>query len=124
MERLAMIRDMDLIRLIMIQLEEHPEPNGPADVEIEGYSSIQIGFHLGLLKEAGFILAYDATGINGIPDFIPQRLTWNGYEFLAAAKNDNVWEDFKTMLKEKGLTVPITVAQSLLIAILKEQIDL
>jgi hypothetical protein len=43
------------------------------------------------------------------------HITWKGYEFIDAARDKTIWERTKTLLKDKGASVPFEVLQSLLI---------
>ena len=113
---------MDLIRKILLKMEEYPGPDGPPDIELENYSHEEIHHHLRLLAEAGFIIAENVSGLGSI-DQMPERITWEGYEFLDAARNENIWSEFKGALKEKGLTVPVALAQGLLMELIKAQIQ-
>ena len=115
-----MQRDMDLIRQILLKMEEYPDPDGPPDIELENYSHEEIHHHIRLLAEAGFIFAENASGFGSI-DMMPERITWEGYEFLDAARNENIWSEFKETLKEKGLAVPFALAQGLLMELIKAQ---
>ncbi len=54
-----------------------------------------------LLVEAGLMKAYDVSAGNQV-DLIPDRLTWEGYEFLEAAKNKSAWEKTKRLMAESG----------------------
>jgi hypothetical protein len=48
-----MKRDMDLVRKILLQIEEHPHGFAPNYLAIEDYTQEQIGFHVLLMGEAG-----------------------------------------------------------------------
>ena len=50
-----MKRDMDLIREIRRALESSEESYGISSPEIEGYSTAQVAYHLGLLVDGGLI---------------------------------------------------------------------
>lgn len=117
-----MKRDMDLIRAILLALEEQSAYPRAINLEIEGYDKETISFHIMLLDEAGLIEAFDAT-THGSLNWMPQRLTWDGYEFLEAARNEKVWKKFKNKLEEEGLSLPIKLAQIVLIELLKSQLN-
>jgi len=61
-----MKRDMDLVREILLKMEELPFDSGFHDVEIEGRSDDEITYHAMLLHEAGFIEAEDMTHFGGV----------------------------------------------------------
>jgi hypothetical protein len=89
-----MKRDMDLVRKILLIMEENPEPTFGGNIEIEGVSEDEIHLHLRLMKEAGLIAAVDVSSHSGVY-FIPQYITWGGYEFLDAARDDKRWNKAK-----------------------------
>ena len=113
-----MKRDTELIRKILIALEDHEEPLFGGHLEIEGYSTEEINFHLMLLDEAGLIEAIDASTFSG-PSYIPQRLTWDGFEFLEAVKNETVWKETKKRMSQLGGFV-FELAKPLAIEIAKQ----
>src|SRR4051794_19325385 len=97
-----MKRDMDLARQILLALEENPESTGQqgVDVAIEGRSPVEISYHVMLLDEADLLEAMDASDSEGL-DWMPLRLTWQGHEFLDAAKEEGIWQKAKAIVKQK-----------------------
>lgn len=112
-----MTRDMDLIRAILLWIEARPEGhNVNWKLEIEGYTAEQIGYHCYLLAQAGLIEAVNGGGLSSkSPSYIPIKLTWDGHEFLDAAKDDGLWKQ----AKEQVLGPAGGAAFSLLLAWLK-----
>jgi predicted transcriptional regulator len=106
-----MKRDMDLCREILRRMEEYPGAELPDRIEIDGKSVEEVSYHVMLLDEAGFIEAIDASSMGGI-DYIPQRLTWEGHEFIEAARDDSLWKKAKdtTLSKAGGLTLDVLKA--------------
>ncbi|SDW79768.1 DUF2513 domain-containing protein [Paenibacillus sp. CF384] len=101
-------RDMDLLRKILLEVEEHAVGgNNWVPLRFEGFSEIEVTYHVKLLREAGFIQA------SSVPDetrFIrPTRMLWNGHEFLDSIRNDSVWADMKNKIGKDLSTLPITV---------------
>jgi hypothetical protein len=85
-----MKRDMDLIREILIEVEKLGPEGG--EVGVEGRSTEEIAYHTEIMKEAG--LLKEATD-----DWV-DRMTWQGHEFLDAARSLGTWK--KTMLRVGG----------------------
>ena len=100
-----MKRDMELVKNILIFYEDQDWPFND-EVIIEGYDENTIQFHLELLVEAELLYCYvpplkhpdlikDKLGAqltwNRPPIAKPTRMTWEGYEFIANAKNDTIW---------------------------------
>ena len=89
-----MKRDMDLCRDILRQIEAHSDPNRPVELEAVGRTSQDIAYQVYLLDQACLIEATDASDGDEI-NFIPLRLTWQGHEFLDAARDDIIWRKAK-----------------------------
>jgi len=110
-----MKRDMDLIRTILLQIEEKGgNPFGSVALAIPDHSPAAVSHHILLLHDAGLI---HATDDSTTAEFRMEanRLTWEGHEFLDAARNDTVWNKAKDIVKEKGGTIPFEVLKGLLI---------
>jgi hypothetical protein len=99
-------RTMDLVRQLLLRLEQDPVLDGkhsvhfdPADLGMADRSKEEIGYHLDLLLEAGYI-----KGKSGFFDDIPiiSKLTWEGHEFLDNIKDAGVWA--KTKKRVEGLS--------------------
>jgi hypothetical protein len=54
-----MKRDMDLVRSILIAMEEHAEGYAPSRLAIEGYDEETVLHHVYLMKQGGLITAHD-----------------------------------------------------------------
>ena len=120
-----MKRDMDLVRRILLELEGHQEGYAPSELQIQGYSQEQIGFHVLLMGEAGLLVAHDGTCFGSTsPMGIASRLTWEGYEFLDAARSDSIWTKAKQQMRDEGLGMTWGVLKDLLIALAKRSVGL
>ena len=102
---ITMQRDMDLVRDLLLRLEADPLLDGtrwiclePSELGFGGRSAEEVGYHLTLLIEAGFIDGQ--VGIESLP--ILRRLTWQGHEFLDSIRDPDIWA--KTKERTKGLT--------------------
>lgn len=105
-----MKRDMELIRLSLLEVEgEEPPP------DLSAYSEEQKVYHMTLCIEAGLVHGEIVTDGNGYPAGTAAiRLTWNGHEFLDAARNDTVWKKALAHVKKAGVAVTLPVLQDLL----------
>lgn len=98
-----MKRDMDLVREILLKVEDLPFDGGFHDIAVEGRTADEISYHVMLLDEAAFIEAEDLTTNSGVC-WQPKRLTYSGHEFLDAARNDTIWEKAKAaVMKSTGV---------------------
>ena len=103
-----MKRDMDLVREILLRIEDTPG-FAPKNIEVEGHSEESVGYHIYLLIDAGFVEGIETThiGSNG-PTGFARRMTWEGHEFLDAAREPGRWDTVKTAIgKIGGATLPI-----------------
>jgi len=116
---------MDLIKAILLELEKNtPERAYDSEnFEIEGFSPAVVHFHLYLMEDAGLISAMNVAGHGGGGHaMIPRWVSWNGYEFLDAARNDGVWNKAKGILSDKGLGMGFDVLKQLLLKLAQEGI--
>jgi hypothetical protein len=111
-----MKRDMDLVRTILLEVEEHESPTGVVDLKAPGYSPEQIAYHVKLLMQAGLIEGHNASGMQNFR-WIATSLTWRGHEFPEAARNDSVWQRVKAELKDRSMSLPFDLIQQLAIKI-------
>lgn len=119
-----MKRDMDLVRLILLEMENRdpalPDPN----VIIEGYTFEEIQFHTKLLIEQNFIEGNFRKHPNGKIQCFPLSLTWQGYDFLDAARDNSVWLKAKKTISEKTQSVSFELLKAVLVQISKDMIFL
>jgi hypothetical protein len=119
-------RDMDLIRHLLFKLEEDQGLDGtrwvhytPEDLGITHRSVVEVGYHLQLLIDEGFVIG------GGLLDSMPmvRKLTWDGHEFLANIKNDDIWKRTKKRLA--GLpSVALSVVAQIAEAEIKQKLGL
>jgi predicted transcriptional regulator len=112
-------RDFDLIRQILRSIEDNPRPNEWISIEVDGFDEETISYHVKLLHEAGLIEAKDLTTKDGF-NWMPVSLTWQGHEFLDAAKNETVWKKLKKAIADKGGSLPFEIVKALAIGFAKE----
>lgn len=107
-----MTRQLDLIRAILLEAEQHPNPTQPVAIRAPGYAPEQIAYHVRLLHEAGYVDAVDLSSMNEMA-WLVKSLTWKGHEFLDATRTASVWQQVRARLKDRGVDVPFTVVQQL-----------
>lgn len=109
-----MRRDMDLVREILLRAED-TEYHRLKSSAFEGKDELTVARHFELMKEAGLIEA-DLLCLpehRGVERGTVLRLTWEGHEFLDAARNEDVWKRTKEIVKEKGGSVSFEVLKSI-----------
>jgi hypothetical protein len=116
-----MKRDMDLVRSILLKLEESQSSVGPQEIVIDDASPEQIWYHVRLLDEARLI---EGTSFGGqgqrVPEWLATRLTWEGHDFLDAARNEAFWAKAKTKLAAAGGGLSLGVLKLYLESLAKE----
>jgi hypothetical protein len=115
---------MDLVRQSLLEMERRPLGTKQDEpMQCEGHSEDEIQYHLKLLREAELIEAIDTGNMDGI-SYIPVSLTWNGHEFLDAARDDTRWNKMKTMVKEKAGVVGFEVIKKVLVVLARQAMGL
>ena len=113
-EELFVKRDMDLIRNLLIKVEEVYEPGAGSinfsKIRIDGYDDKVIAEHLLLMKEAGLIRNINAKQyVTGSTMLSIGNLTNEGYDTLEKFRNDTVWNKTKELARDKGLPMLIDI---------------
>jgi hypothetical protein len=120
-----MKRDNDLIRKLVLALEDAPNGFAPATLDIEGYTPEQIGYHAYLLIDAGLAKGSDVTSMGrSSPEALLTSLTWAGHEFAEAARDQTRWNNAIRIVREKGGSVTLAVLTQLLTALMKGALGL
>ena len=114
-----MQRDIDLIRKILLDLEQKGAYTSWMEVDIEEYSPEQMDYHLELMIEAGLISARASQG--GFSRHLPLRLAWEGHEFLDLARDTARWKKVKASIKQAG-GVPFELVRAALAEMAKQEI--
>jgi hypothetical protein len=97
-----MKRDMELIRKILLTVEESDTGWANHPIEIDGYDEHTIGYHCLLLVEADLCEGENITASRSKgPEAMITRLNWEGYEFLDAAKEPARWEEARRTIFDK-----------------------
>ena len=116
-----MKRDMELIRKILLRVEEIPTPNNIDLVDISGHEQEEISYHVKLLGDAGLLDVYDlrAFGPDGFR-YAPRALTNAGHDFLDSMRSEPVWRKAMSRLSKVGGSASMDVIQSLLASIVRD----
>ena len=121
-----MTRDMELIRQILLRIEQ---TDGIQSLFDENSPRRRlIDYHLLLLHEAELIAGLVVVECdNGelITQIVSKpRLTWIGHEFLDTARDETIWNQAKERVGKSVGTVAMSVLSALLIEISKRQLGL
>ena len=115
-----MKRDMDLVRTILLQIEQQPYTGVGVELYVKGYDPEEITYHVILLAEAGLIEADDASS-GAKTKWMPKRLTWQGCEFLDAARDNNRWNKAKLTMGKVGGFV-FDIGKQVLVELIKSEL--
>jgi hypothetical protein len=119
-----MTRNLDLVRAILLAVEQHEDRRREIVLEPAGFSPNQVAYHIKLLWEAGFVEAANFGTFGGALDWRVQSLTWKGHEFLDATRQATVWKKVKAKVKKHGSAMPFTLIQELATKFLAAQVGL
>ena len=100
-----MKRDMDLIRDLLLAIEDKEETDGnhlfqfdeKDDLGIVGHSKEQVNYHLVMLIESGLL-----KGEESYDRPIISKLTWQGHDFLDYVRDPEIWQKTKDGAKKAG----------------------
>lgn len=86
-----MKRDFNLVRSILLFTESCPNWFSDKDIQIDGYSSKEISYHLAIMMEEKLLFGKTTVLHNGdtISDVV--RMTWKGHDFLDACRDNTRW---------------------------------
>ena len=120
-----MKRELGLIREIMLCLEADDRNLSPSNERLKDWTKDEIGHHVWLALSAGLL---DGTEITGFGDnqkmALAFGLTWDGHDFLAAARDDSVWAKVTQMTIVQTGAVTLAVLKELLVRTTRERLRL
>lgn len=110
-----MKRDSNLIRRILLAMEDAEELPHGVNWDGFGCSDTALAYHLGLLYRHGLIEGIEA-GLSG--QVMPTGITWEGHEFLDNVRNENIW---RTTLDTIGVQAG-TASLAILVEVAKSEV--
>ena len=115
-----MKRDMDIIRLLMLELETDEKQEA-----LEKYSQKEILYNMSQMIDAGLAIGDVVRGgdnepIGGGLD----QLTWAGHDFLDAARDDTLWKKAKQHVIKPGASFTFELVKEWLKLEIKNRIGL
>lgn len=120
-----MKRNMDLVREILLQIEA-TEPGKAINLDNSGNGEEEIGLHVELMIEHGLIEGNALPSRDGpahqILAYRIERMTWEGHDFLDAARNDTIWKKAKQKCLETTGGLAFDILKQCLVEFGKEAI--
>jgi hypothetical protein len=100
--------DLNLMRRIVLAVEDAPDGVAHNQPAFDGYSRDQVGYHIYLLVEKGLARGIDVTNSGNIdPQFLITGLTPNGHDFAGLARDETRWRTAMEVAENAGVvTLP------------------
>lgn len=109
-----MKKDMDLVRSILLKIEDEYRSTEIYNLEINGYDMETVAYHCQMLYQEGLITNYSSRyADNQIVFFAVGSLTWEGNDFLDKIRDDSIWGKVKETITQKGLPVVIDTIKTI-----------
>lgn len=99
-----MKRDMDLIRAILLRLEESENAHNGTKVLSDLADDRAVSAHLKMLEDAGFLENYEVRPFAGKMLTLRHgwRITWQGHEFIDTVRDPEIWRKTKSGAEKVG----------------------
>src|SRR5262249_37618983 len=102
-EEATMKRNMDLVRFILIEIENSPLGKAVPPFGLLAFKPEDVRYHLHLMTEDGLIEDADVTpNKNTATDEVPRVLTAKGHDFLDLARDRNRWNQAHVIIRKVG----------------------
>ena len=122
-----MKRDLDLIRELLLHFESKPNCEHEDAVEVDGYTKLEVEYHLLLLDDAGLLQCerlVSSSTPSRVIRVLPFGLTWSGHEFLEASREESGWRAAKEKLESATGSLSFDLLRALLIESAKKAVGL
>ena len=100
-----MKRNMDLVREILLRVEAGESGRTALNDLPAEFSEADIGRHVELMIEHGLLEGTVVPSSTGpehkVLTFDIRRMTWEGHDFLDAARNETIWIKAQRLCREK-----------------------
>ena len=120
-----MKRDVELIRKMVLAIEDCPSGWAPQQLSFDGYTPAQVGYHAYLLVNAGLVEgSIVSNNVSEGPEAFIHYLTWAGHEFAEAARDETRWNKAMGIVKDKGGNVTLDILKQLLAGLMRSAFGL
>ena len=102
-----MIRDIDLIRRLMLIIDGKQGSQGlkADDLEVDGYSLEDIAYHLYMMAESKMLVSepfQSAQHPEHRFNIVVYELSWHGHEYLDLIRDLKLWTDIRERMANVG----------------------
>jgi len=104
-----------------MEIENAPFKGGWINIEVPEHSEEEISYHVLLLADAGLIEAINLGSMSRVC-WMPKRLTYDGHEFLDAARDQTRWAKAKEAVIKNTGTLTLEALKIALAALIKQAI--
>ncbi len=99
-----MKRDMDLVRGILLKIEDEFVDTEIRNLSVEGYDMQTVAYHCQIMYDAGLLIEYNPIECDqGLLGFIVGGLSWDGNDYLDKIRDNSIWSKTKETITKKGL---------------------
>lgn len=120
-----MRRDLNLIRKLALAVEDREPNEWLPELEVEGYTPEEIGYHSYLIVDAGLAKGMDARTLDDmLPNWQLSHLTSAGHDFADAARSESTWNKAAAIIRDKGSGVTLDVMKQVLLSVIKNALGL
>jgi hypothetical protein len=118
-------RDLDLIRKLVLAVEDSPTGFVTGDIAVEGYSAEEIGYHSYLIVDAHLAEGFGLTASGDTsPCWRILNLTSAGHDFADTVRSDSTWNKATSMIRDKAGGVTLDILKQVLIGIVRSGLGL
>ena len=113
----GMKQDIDLMRQILLKVEENQNTDPSGEIVIPGFDKKTIVWHCKILYENGLISAYDVLPADEDMYYLFRvgDLTIDGYNLLDRIRSEKDWKKFKKKITKRKLPAIIETVKNLLL---------
>lgn len=109
-----MKRDWDLVRAILLQVEQLPTATSQVRApDVSGWDEELVGWHLALLVDAGIVEGNVSRSLGRAPTTAVRGLTWAGCELLDSIRRPAVWNAVRVAAREGAVELTLEVIRTL-----------
>ncbi|WP_447929049.1 DUF2513 domain-containing protein [Vreelandella sp. EE27] len=120
-----MKRDMNLVRAILLDATSQENGYVKESPNIDDYTPDQVAHHVYLMWKAGLVEAADTSDSESpSPQALLLSVTWQGHEFIDAARSETVWNKAMGKVSNAGGSMTIGIIKDLLVHTARQQFGL
>jgi Hypothetical protein (DUF2513) len=117
-------RNLDLIRKLVLAVEDLPTGMVLTSIELDGHSAEEIGYHSYLAVDSGLARGVDIQTLDDTsPNWQLLHLTSEGHDFADAARSESTWKKAKTIIAAKGGGFTFEVVKQVLVSVIKSTLE-